>query len=244
MPHVPAISTEITFDEASRSSDECDKIESEITLGGASPEGEEVEEGYEIESVIGMKRVKRKGKWYTLYLIKWLGYEEGDATWELMDELYRAADAVTEHERSQGWHFQKPYPMGKVRNLLKLIPLLYWLQCLSPQVPLQTTALERNSTELRRDPKRERVTGPKKVITPIEGAESEGAESEGAESEGAGLVSSSDNGEESDDSDSDEESDDSDSDEKSDESAATIADKLEQWRLQQIVRKRGCDWQL
>ena len=226
MIHDPTTSTEITFGVDSPRSDE---IEPETTLNGAPPEGEEGEEGeegYEVESIIGKKIVKRKGKLYTLYLVKWLGYKEGDATWELMVDLGLAPEAVTDYERSQGWVYLFPFTMEKVLIELELRP-----PRLSPWEPTATVpnmvAFDTSSTELR-DTKRRKV--------------SEGDESQGAESEGAELVSSSDSGESSDSSSLSESS--SDSDEKSDESEATIANNIEQARLEEIVLRRGFDYQL
>ena len=233
MTHVPTTSTEITFDVDSPRSDE---IEPETTLNGAPPEGEEGEEGYEVESIIGRKIVKRKGKWYTLYLVKWLGYKEGDATWELMVDLGLASEAVTEYERSQGWDYLFPFTMEKVLIELEQKPPRLSPLELTATVP-NTVAFDTSSTEFDSSCYTQNPTSDTKRRKVSEGDESQGAESEGAE-----LVSSSDSGESSDSSSLSESS--SDSDEKSDESEETIVNNIEQARLEEIVLRRGFDYQL
>ena len=47
-----------------------------------------------------MRSTKRKHRRRIEYLVKWVGYELHDATWESLDNLKNAQDAVKEFEES------------------------------------------------------------------------------------------------------------------------------------------------
>ena len=54
------------------------------------------QEEYEVERILDKRKHRRRIE----YLVKWVGYELHDATWESLDNLTNAQDAVKEFEES------------------------------------------------------------------------------------------------------------------------------------------------
>ena len=51
---------------------------------------------YEVEKILGKKKVKRT----TMYLVKWVGYPEEEATWEPAKNLSGCEEAIEQYENS------------------------------------------------------------------------------------------------------------------------------------------------
>jgi transposase InsO family protein len=62
----------------------------------ASDSDSDLDDSYEVERII--KREVRKGR--TEYLVKWVGYDESESTWQTLGDLAGAMDRVAEYESS------------------------------------------------------------------------------------------------------------------------------------------------
>lgn len=68
--------------------------------------GPDENDGYEVESIIDKKIVRRgrskKGKAQVQYLVRWAGYTNRSDTWEPIGNLENAQDAINDYEREHG----------------------------------------------------------------------------------------------------------------------------------------------